>query len=446
MSLLFCFDCFRTGFLCIRKILAICIIKRVWNKMKMKIPADQAAYQKGRSTTEQVFCLKVLVEKAIISQEYNVIIMMMIDMSKAFDTVSRSRLMEQLGDILDENEMRMMYLLINGVKLNVRIGKQLGEWIKTNIGVCQGDCLSALLFIFFLAHILKPFPKGTNKEDHVLETFWSDLDWVINRDKIKLELDPKYADDVTFIRSHMSEINKIKRMLPSVLEEGNLIENKSKREEYHVPSEKEEWKASICLGSFVDTEVDIKNRKGLVIGSMKTLNPIFKSRTVSTTTKVRIFEAYVSSVFLYNSELWVITKSFANKIDSFQRRQLRHTLNIKWPKVITNEELYRRTKVKKSSFVVKKRRLSWLGHLLRLSIDTPARKALNESIKKYPRNVGRSAMTWIDLVKKDLKNGGLRLSFEDNVKLFDELTNLCKDRNKWRNEVKRMMLIDSTYM
>ena len=413
--------------------------------MKTKIPADQAAYQKGRSTTEQVFCLKVLIEKAIISQDYNVIIMM-IDMSKAFDTVSRSRLMEQLGEILEENEMRMMYLLINGVKLKVRIGNQLGEWIKTNIGVCQGDCLSALLFIFFLAHILKPFPKGTNKEDHILETFWSDLDWMINRDKINLKLDPKYADDITYIRSHISEINKIKRILPSILAEGNLIENKSKREEYYVPGSGEKWKACKCLGSFIDTEMDIQNRKRLAIGTMKTLNQIVKSRTISKNTKIRIFESYISSVFLYNSELWVVTKTVANKIDSFQRRQLRHMLNIKWPKVVTNEEIYRRTKVKKWSYVIKKRRLSWLVHLLRLSIDTPARKALNESIKKHPRNVGGSQMTWIDLVKKDLKNGGPPLNFNDDVKLFNELTTLCQDRNKWRNQVKHMMLIDSTYM
>ena len=112
-----------------------------------------------------------------------------------------------------------------------------------------------------------------------------------------MELDPKYADDVTFIRSHMSKINKIKRVLPSILEEGNLMENKTTREEYHIPSEGEEWKSCKCLGSYIDTETDIQHRKGLAISSMKTLHTIFKSRNVSTLTKVRIFQAYVSSIF-----------------------------------------------------------------------------------------------------------------------------------------------------
>ena len=37
----------------------------------------------------------------------------MIDMSKAFDTVNQKTLLEKLETILDESEMRMMYLLIN---------------------------------------------------------------------------------------------------------------------------------------------------------------------------------------------------------------------------------------------------------------------------------------------------------------------------------------------
>ena len=53
--------------------------------MKDHIPKDQAAYEKGRNTTEEVMCKKLLIEKAIISANYNLIIMMT-DIPKAFDT------------------------------------------------------------------------------------------------------------------------------------------------------------------------------------------------------------------------------------------------------------------------------------------------------------------------------------------------------------------------
>ena len=98
----------------------------------------------------------------------------------------------------------MMHLLITDVKLMVRIGKMLGVPIDTNIGVAQGDCLSALLFIFYLAHVIGPISPETNREDHAGEIRWSDLDWVIDRDIHNITLDPKYADDTTFIRSHPS--------------------------------------------------------------------------------------------------------------------------------------------------------------------------------------------------------------------------------------------------
>ena len=77
--------------------------------------------------------------------------MMMIDMSKAFDSVNRKTLLENLKIILHESKMRKMYLLINNAKLKVRVGGSLGEEILTNIGAAQGDCLPAFLFIFYLA-------------------------------------------------------------------------------------------------------------------------------------------------------------------------------------------------------------------------------------------------------------------------------------------------------
>ena len=103
-------------------------------KLEGHISKDQAAYQKGRNTTKQVLCVKFLIEKAITSENYDLIIMM-IDVSKAFDTANQNTLLEKLETILDESEMRMVYLLIHNVKLKVRVGRTLEEEILTNFGV-----------------------------------------------------------------------------------------------------------------------------------------------------------------------------------------------------------------------------------------------------------------------------------------------------------------------
>ena len=50
-------------------------------------------------------------------------------------------------------------------------------------------------------------------------------------------------------------------------------------------------------------------------------------------------------------------------------------MNIKWPQIITNEELMIKTKTNWSD-TIRKKRLSWYGHVSRLDEQTPAKTAL----------------------------------------------------------------------
>ena len=77
-------------------------------------------------------------------------------MSKAFDTVKRKILLEDLRIILDKDELHLCRLLIEDVKLCITCGKEKGEYFTTKKGICQGDCLSAIFFIIYLAKALSP--------------------------------------------------------------------------------------------------------------------------------------------------------------------------------------------------------------------------------------------------------------------------------------------------
>ena len=106
-----------------------------------------------------------------------------------------------------------------------------------------------------------------------------------------------------------------------------------------------------------------------------------------------------------------------------------------------NEEIYQLTKVKKWSEIIRKRRLSWVGHLLRLDEDTPARLALREACKEVKRNIGKHKLTWIEVIKKDLhNNSNLNLPTGNDRVFFEELAKVCEDRVKWRKEISHMML------
>ena len=56
----------------LRKILAICIMKRINDRIDAEIPINQAAYRKNRSTTEHVFATKLIIERTITSKNERV--------------------------------------------------------------------------------------------------------------------------------------------------------------------------------------------------------------------------------------------------------------------------------------------------------------------------------------------------------------------------------------
>ena len=78
-------------------------MERTWNRLKDHIPPDQAAYQPGRGTIQQVFSIKLPTEKAIVSEDYH-IHLLLLDMSKAFDAVKRKILFEELENALEDDD------------------------------------------------------------------------------------------------------------------------------------------------------------------------------------------------------------------------------------------------------------------------------------------------------------------------------------------------------
>ena len=58
--------------------------------------------------------------------------------------------MTDLQEILEPDEMHMMAVLISDVVLTVNLGMELGEQFNTEVGIAQGDCISAVGTIHLL--------------------------------------------------------------------------------------------------------------------------------------------------------------------------------------------------------------------------------------------------------------------------------------------------------
>ena len=103
-------------------------------------------------------------------------------------------------------------------------------------------------------------------------------------------------------------------------------------------------------------------------------------------------------------------------------------LNIKYPKILSNEEVYQKTNQKPWSKNISIRRIKWLGHVCRLDPSTPARKSLQYSMECYRRKRGRPKLTWISQINKQLKDLNINLH---------EVIDIAQDKKIWLNVVKR---------
>ena len=319
-------------------------------------------------------------------------------MSKAFDTINRKILFEELQEILDEDEMYLISVLTNRPKIQVKVGNNIGDAFETLVGIMQGDVLSAILFILYLSKCLR-LPIKTKKKGFLTT--------------------PKYADDITYASTSEAHIDELEIKVPKRQKGYDLTVNNSKTEKYTIPNHLHhqcqyhlwkpssthkndrplwseldwltykpkvkdktlDWRDCKLLGSKLDTEKDINRRKELTIDSMKRLHQTYRSKHISIETKVRTFNTFAAPIFLHNSELWTVTSKIANRIYSFQRRMLRQAIKIRWAKKISSQKLYEMTKVEPWSRTIRRRRLNWLGHLMRLPPETPARISLYEALR-----------------------------------------------------------------
>ena len=107
----------------------------------------------------------------------------------------------------------------------------------------------------------------------------------------------------------------------------------------------EEVEDFVYLGSNISkdggSDRDIQVRIGKARTAFTILRPVWKSKTISRKTKLRIFNTNLKSVLLYGSESWRVTKATCNKLQSFVGRCLRSIMGIHLPEVIRNEELNR---------------------------------------------------------------------------------------------------------
>ena len=219
--------------------------------------------------------MNILCEKAMTSCDYSTQIFLL-DMTKAFDTISREHLYKLLSDILDPHVLNIMNILLKDVTLQVINNKTKGQTFTTTLGIPQGGCLSAILFTMYLSNTLSA-KIPTHLHDHnyydVHNMFLAQIEhlhdhnYCIKQDKNNINdyvIDQQYADDIGFISNNKNIINKAMKNTVPILKERNLTINEKKTTQHTINrTQRNDWKKSKYLGTLLDTETDIERHKNL---------------------------------------------------------------------------------------------------------------------------------------------------------------------------------------
>ena len=132
----------------IRKILSKTLMNRTDDKINKYLSNSQSAYRTGRSTADIVWAHRWIAAKA---QEQEITVYVTeIDMSSAFDTIYRDKLLEITEEIIDSDEMRILRVLLSDTTLEVDVKDANVTQFESNIGSPQGDSISGPLFTVYL--------------------------------------------------------------------------------------------------------------------------------------------------------------------------------------------------------------------------------------------------------------------------------------------------------
>ena len=99
-----------------------------------------------------------------------------------------------------------MLILITDVSLQFKMGREEDKNIKTEIRIALSDCLSAVLFIFYLA-------RSTDTKKATTDP---------SKKNSYFEINPHYADDITYASTAAHRIDHVKNTIIDNLEERNL--------------------------------------------------------------------------------------------------------------------------------------------------------------------------------------------------------------------------------
>ena len=383
------------------------IIKaRIWKEVK--IAEQQFGFISGRSTTDAIVCLRMLLEKW--TERQKTVHCAFIDLEKAYNRVPREELWECL--LLAETSecyIKIIKDMYNGPTTTARSATGLTEKFKVGVGLHQGSALSPFLFAIII--------------DRRTEDIRKDAPW-----------DMLFADDIVLSRQNHRELEKDLKIWKNALERRYLKVSRSKTEylrvggvddgeELKLQGEKiKRAKNFKYLGSTVSSDGICKEevRRRIRAGwmSWRKVCELPCDRKLSAKVKVKMYKSVLRPTMLYRMETVAVTERQVRKMEVAELKMVRWALGVTRKDKIRNEYVGGSAKIAKLGDKLWNARLRWYGHVKRREEDYVWKRMMDMAVPGR-RKRGRPRRRWMDLLGEDMERVGARE--------VDEV-----DRVKWR--------------
>ena len=392
------------------------ILQKIREKTETYSSQSQFGFRPNRGTVDAIFIVRQLMQKA---KERGVDIHFhFIDFKSAFDTVWRKALWKMMRAIgVNSRIVNIIEKMYDKTNCAVVIDGHITEWFHVSVGVRQGCLLSPTLFNLFLDFVMEEIKCLQNH---------------ITMDE-NLAMDLRYADDTTLISTVFTIMNLSTEQLEEACRQYGLKINADKcriissdlrdiQVEGKTVKKVEEF---VFLGSLVpSTNADIRRMISLAsIAFGKLRNSIWSRRNINRKLKLRLYKSLIIPIAIYGSEIWAMTKEDCRILQVFENNCLRSILGVTLRDKMSIDKIHRMAGIENNICnTIRKRRLTWFGHVCRRSDDSLVKQIFKEDFRKK-RGRGRPPKRWSDLIKEDT---GLPLATAEKY---------ARDRENWRRKV-----------
>ena len=430
------------------KVLARILNNRLRPLAERVLPETQCGFRPARGTTDMIFSIRQLQEKC--REQQQPLYMAFIDLTKAFDSVSR----ELLWDVLSaygcpEKFICVLRLLHDDMRATVKVGSDNSDPFQVKSGVKQGCVIAPTLFSIFIAtiiHLIKEdLPPG-------IELVYRTDGSIFNLARLKATtktstssiVEFQYADDNCVAALSESNLQKILTAFNNAYSRLGLTVNSKKTKVVYQPSPSEENPSEPTitldeaalenvnhfpyLGSHLSSSVDIDDEiqyrlKCAATAYGRLRKRVFQDHDIRIATKVLVYKAIVITTLLYASETWTTYRRHLKTLEKFHQRCLRNIMNVSWEDRRTNVSVLEEAQLTSIEALIIRNQLRWSGHVVRMSEDRLPKQIFYSELKEGSRKRGGQKKRYKDTLKASLKNCNINInSWEDDA----------KDRDLWR--------------